>query len=1331
MDSPLFVVGIGASAGGLDSLERLFAQMPSKTGMAFIVVQHLSPDFRSVMDELLARRTGIPIMLVEDGVRVEADHIYLIPPKKEMIISGGRLLLSDKGTSAELTLPIDIFFRSLAQDAGPRAIGVILSGAGSDGARGIRDIHEAGGFVVCQDEESAAFDGMPRSALDTGVVDHVAQPAAIPGVLVDYVQRMNSGDYLPAIEAQPASRGLGAVFRLLQHACGIDFSNYKPNTVIRRVERRLHITQTRDLDAYVDRLTGDPDELDALYRDLLIGVTRFFRDQEAFELLERTIIPEMLARTSGDELRIWVPGCATGEEAYSLAILCHEQLLKNGDKRRLKIFATDVHQGSLDFASRGLYAEDSFSRMSPARLERYFERQGGMAQVSSELRQAIVFARHNVIREAPFTRLDLVSCRNLLIYLQPLAQKRAIGLFHFALKHRGILFLGPSESTGALADDFETLNQHWRIYRKHREHRVAPETRMILPRRDDLRVSVTTLAGGQYSLAQTMNIYDSLLEEHMPPSLLVDERRTLIHTFGGAARFTRIRDGRPSLDVLDVVDPDLRAPLGGALQRATKDSGPVVYRGVNLQIDGEPALFKLTVRRFVSKNAAAPHFLVQLERTNQAPKPPSSETQIDLDEISRERVENLELELRYTKETLQATIEEVETSNEELQAANEELTAANEELQSTNEELQSVNEELYTVNAEYQKKIAQLTELTNDMDNLLQSTEIGTIFLDQELCIRKFTPRMHSIFNLLPQDVGRSLASFRNTLNDGDLMVDIASCQRSGRVIEREIRDPAGNWFFLRILPYRTGAGAAQGVVLTLVDINSLKLAENALFRERYLLESLMNSVPDAIYFKDAKGRFVRVNPAMARRLGIDDPTQAIGRHAASFGGHDITVHTGADRESSIDGEGAYRLEQTTSADGVHEWLAVTRHKLRDADGADVGTFGVARDVTKEKAAEDEIRSAVVRRDQFLAMLSHELRNPLSAVAVASRMLSQHVEDPSGKKFVSIIDRQSHQMTRLLDDLLDANRITHNKIELNRRVFDLRTVVEEAVAVVQTTARGAAPALMVNLPEHPVLVRADRVRLQQVVINVLGNALKFTPAEGNIALRLSAQEERAVLLVKDDGAGMDSALLANIFELFVQGAPTLARTEGGIGVGLALVRKIVQLHGGDVRAHSDGPGKGSEFCVELPLAEHGAVPDYESRRPVAPASPILHVVLVDDNPDGCDMMRALLESLGHKTDCAYDGVSAVEMIQKAKPHVAIIDVGLPKLNGYEVVARLRTDEEPSTYLVALTGYGRPEDRTAAIEAGFHEHLVKPLRFDDLRRVLDLAATKNASEDASE
>jgi two-component system CheB/CheR fusion protein len=985
---PRHVVGIGASAGGLDPLVRFFDNLPRDTGMAFVIVQHLSPDFRSLMDELLARHTPLPIQLVENGMPVEADHVYLIPPKKEMIISGGRLLLSERDRQQELTLPIDVFFRSLAQDCGDRAVAIVLSGGGSDGSRGIRDVHDAGGLVILQDLESAQFDGMPRAARDAGVANLVLAPEDMPQGLLEHAVRRNQA--VPAPKA-PEPEGLEAVYRMLQDEFGIDFTHYKPSTVTRRIERRLALARSQDIEEYLQRLRSEREELDALYCDLLIGVTRFFRDKEAFDLLERDVLPELLRREGPETpLRLWIAGCATGEEAYSLGIAIHEVMGRLGE-RPVKIFATDVHRGSLERAALGVYEEDAVVNVSPDRLARYFTRSGNTYQVVPELRQLIVFAQHNVIRDAPFTRLDLITCRNLLIYLQPAAQQRVLSLFHFSLNQDGVLLLGPSETLGPLAHGFEVLDKHWQLYRKQRETRMPVDTRRPLGLPTAVRPAIAPLQPQppRHSLAQLLGTYDTLLAESMPPSLLVNDRAELVHVFGNASRFLRIRDGRPGLELHELIDGELKTILAGALRRAVADPSTIVFKGVRAGGDGDDTLYKISVRGVRARSGNAPHVVISFEAMDGTPRPAAPpETEIDLDQVSRQQLAALEEELGYTKENLQAAIEQLEASNEELQASNEELQSSNEELQSTNEELQSVNEELYTVNAEYHRKITELTELTNDMDNLLASTEVGTIFLDSQLRIRKFTPQVAETFDLLPHDQGRSIETFAHKMDHPELLEDLRRVLKTGQPVERDLVDLKGKSFYLRVLPYRV-KGAADGVVLTLIDVSGLKAAEDALFHERYLLNSLLASVPDAIYFKSAQGRFIRANQVMATRLGLRDAAEAVGKTAFDLPARETALALHREDEVVLrTGEPQlYRLERRLAADGGEVWDLVSRLPLRDRDDRIVGVIVVLRDVTEAKRAEAKIQEAVRRRDQFLAMLSHELRNPLGAMVTATSML--------------------------------------------------------------------------------------------------------------------------------------------------------------------------------------------------------------------------------------------------------------------------------------------------------------------------------------------------------
>ncbi|MEO8703249.1 MAG: chemotaxis protein CheB, partial [Kofleriaceae bacterium] len=708
--SPLYVVGVGASAGGLEALQHFFDNIAADTAMAFVVVQHLSPDFKSLMDELLGRHTELPIHLVEDGMIVEAGHVYLIPPKKEMIISGGHLLLTERDRQQELTLPIDVFFRSLAQDCGRRSVAVVLSGSGSDGSRGIRDVHNAGGLVIVQDIDSAQFGGMPRTAVETGVADWVLPPMQMPRVLEAHCKRGGKPRALVIDENAPrlakSTVAFDDVYRMLEVEFGLDFTNYKPSTVTRRIERRLRLAHADDIQEYVARLRKDRSELDVLYRDLLIGVTRFFRNEEAFQIIEQRILPELVKNSSpGKPIRVWVPACATGEEAYSLAILLHEATAGTHD-RTFKIFATDVHRGSLELAGRGFFGEESLANVSQERRERYFTRAGSGYQLLPELRQSIVFAPHNVIKDAPFTRVDLVSCRNMLIYLQPTVQQRVLNQFHFALNRGGVMFLGPSESPGALLKDFEAIEPYWRIYRKHSDVRNPVDPR-LQPRHSDPRPVPTApmTPFARQSMTSLLATYDVLLEEQMPPSLLINDRGELVHVFGGASKFLKPRDGRQALDAIEQVAEPLKLVLTGGLRRARLSPDPIVFRNVRF-LDGSATLMlDITLRRIKPRNTEIPCILASFQTLDSAPSAETVATQVDVGDLSRDQMGTLQAELDYTKENLQAAIEQLEAGNEELQSSNEELMSSNEELQSTNEELQSVNEELYTVNAEYQSKI--------------------------------------------------------------------------------------------------------------------------------------------------------------------------------------------------------------------------------------------------------------------------------------------------------------------------------------------------------------------------------------------------------------------------------------------------------------------------------------------------------------------------------------------------------------------------------------------------------------------------------------------------
>jgi two-component system CheB/CheR fusion protein len=1338
-NQPLYVVGIGASAGGLEALERLFRKVPVDTGMAFVVVQHLSPDFVSMMDELLVRQTVLPVHTVSDGMEIEPNAIYLIPPRKEMIISGGRLLLTDKDPAQGLTLPIDLFFRSLAQELGSQAIGVILSGTGSDGSRGIRAIHEAGGLAMVQQEDTALFDGMPKSALATGTIDLVLPPEELAAALGRFARYGRSQLHSPA--AGPlVEDAMQKLLRLLRELHGIDFALYKQSTVLRRIERRLLMSQSGDLDEYVRQATSNPHELSSLYRDLLIGVTQFFRDREAFELLENDVLPELLAKIPpNEEFRAWVAACATGEEAYSLAILIHEQLTRLGRPLRGKVFATDVHQTSLDAAGAALYSEENLAGVSPERLERYFVRQGDRYQVCSELRQMIVFAPHNLLKDAPFTRLDLVTCRNLLIYLQASAQRKVISLFHFGLKAGGVLFLGPSENVGELEEEFTPIDRHWKLYRKRRDVRLPAEVR--LPPTVGLPLRRASRSAAAPPDVELLRVYDELLDQFIPAGILVNRQHQVVHVFGNAGQYLRFKPGRPSTDVLDMFEPELKTAVAGALQRAEKDMTRVSLSGLSIGRASERRTVTLTVLPLI-RQVSEPHLLVTLDEIRPAAAPESRSEPYNVGEVSRERISDLEDELRTSRENLQATIEELETSNEELQATNEELIASNEELQSTNEELHSVNEELYTVNGEYQRKIAELTEMTDDLENLLQATSIGVLFLDKQLGIRKFTQPISGLFNIVKQDVGRPFQNFTHNIEFPDLIQRVQEVLDSGRPLEREVVDRFGGWHLMRILRYRSSAGA-DGVLLTLVGIQSLKEAAADLRAKQRELQGILDNSPALIFAKDLDGRYVMLN-RQAKRIFRVSADEAQGKTVRELlpAGAALQVEQ-QDLEVLKTGK-TTQTELTFKVRGRKRTYLSIKYPLQDDAGKIVGISGFWTDITAQKRVQEISHEAVAQRDRFLAMLSHELRNPLAAVQNAAHLLA-HLGGslPAGDRTASgvaglseeieVILRQSKHMGRLLDDLLDIARVSQGKIVLRREQLELGRTAADALTNVRSVAASRGVRLVAHTCESPLIVEGDADRLQQVQVNLLVNAIKYTPAGGEVQFSLEQVGDQAEIRVRDSGLGMTKKLLRKVFELFVQGDNTLDRADGGMGVGLTLVRSIVDLHSGTVAADSGGPGQGSTFVVRLPLAaeESGHRPDQVRAATVSceAAAPQdgqpcrgLDLLLVEDNDDAREVLARLLETYGYTVRAAADGDAALALLDQHLPDVALVDVGLPRISGYDLAARIRT-RWPGTrpYLIAVTGYGRPEDRDRALAAGFNEHLTKPVHIDHLRGILDEAA----------
>lgn len=852
------VVGVGASAGGLEALEELLKVMPADAGLALIVVQHLSPDYRSHMVPLLAKHTALPVCAAEDGMPLAPNAVFVIPPKKVLTVSGGALRLTERGPG--LVLPVDILFKSIAEEYREQSAGVVLSGTGSDGVRGVRSIKEAGGLVLVQEPATAKFDGMPRSAASNGLADFVAPVRELPAKLVAYASRSRGLlSVSPEDAAAPRATALDAIFGLLRRQTAVDFSGYKPTTVMRRIERRLAITQSASVDDYLSLLQRSPPEVSALFREFLIGVTRFFRDPDTFEQVRRDVIPSLVEKTRpGESVRIWVPGCSTGEEAYSLAMLFEEHFESGGRPRDVKIFATDIDAGALEAASAGLYHDSIAMDVSPERLSRFFVHRGDSYQIARFVRQRVVFANHDLTRDAPFSRVSMISCRNLLIYFSTPLQARVLGSFRFGLKPGGILLLGSSETAGDFPD-LTPIPGAAKLYRRSVTPARGRDARAGASEPVALAATPRSAPGVELD-ARLLPAYDALIRACVPPTVLINDQHEVLNFFGEPSPLIRLGSGTPSLNLLELLPSSVASVVGLATHRALRDGEDVSY-GPLITEEGTLQLGVRTVPGSLDRRELLVSFA--LSNKSELALEPTSNVSID----AQQQIGDLRQELQFSRESLQATIEELETSNEELQAANEELLASNEELQATNEELQSVNEELHTLNAEYQRKIEELVVLNDDIHNLLLSTRIGLVFLDGTLRLARYTPPMTRLMNLLPRDVGRPIhdIAFKFDATWFNEALQTVLTTRTAMDLEHTLDD--GSTFLIRVAPYVAEGASRRGLVVTALDVTHARAVEQ---RIAYVLDAL----PFQVSVLDRQGTIVIVNREW-RRFGRDNGAES------------------------------------------------------------------------------------------------------------------------------------------------------------------------------------------------------------------------------------------------------------------------------------------------------------------------------------------------------------------------------------------------------------------------------------------------------------------------
>jgi two-component system CheB/CheR fusion protein len=1327
---PFCVVGIGASAGGLEAAKELLSALPADTGMAFMLVLHLPAHHESMLSEILARVSRLPVNEVRNGVEIARDHVYVLPAGSDLEIENGHLTLRDRAIDQSHYRPIDHYFHTLAACQGEKAIGVILSGTGSDGTLGIQEIKAAGGITFAQDN-TAQQTSMPRSAIVTGAVDFILSPRDIAAEL----RRIGSHPLVaaePLEEREPAD--LEPILEILRHTAGVDFAHYKRNTLYRRIARRVVLHKLEGIADYVRFLQSNPGESEALYQDILINVTSFFRNPEAFEALKSDVFPRLTHnRSRHDPVRIWTLGCSTGEEAYSLAMAFAEFTESTGHPLPLQIFATDLNGVSIDKARTGVYSRSAVQDVSSERLRRFFVEVDGNYRISKTIRDACVFARHNVLSDPPFSRVDLVSCRNMLIYLGAEIQQKVIPILHYALRPDGCLWLGTSETIGSYRELFDLQNTRYKIYIKKSVPGELPVNVMTHP------ANLVRVAGAEGLSERPGGAADSqkeidrlLISRYAPPSVLIRGDLEILQYRGNTAPYLAPAPGKASLNLLKMLREDLVLGVRSALKRAKADEMPTRQEGLRLDVNGEeravnvevipvkpPGVQRADVFMIVFDDVTESRAVTRKLKSDQAVKDTDASTQ----EIAR-----LKQELTATREYLQSVIEQQEAANEELQSANEEVQSANEELQSINEELetskeeiQSSNEELATVNDELQARNSELAQTNNDLINLLSSVQVAIVMLGPNMRIRRFTPMAEKLLNLIPTDIGRPVSDIKVNLDVPDLDAMLAEVIDTMAAREREVKDREGRWYLMRIRPYRTLENKIDGAVIVLIDVHTIKRNEELLRQQTELL----NQAHEPIIMWEIDGAITYWNKAAEDTYGFTRE-QALGRKC-----HEL-LHTSPPFDSfssELERERHWSGELIQMRRDGQKIIVDSRMVMVQEPKGNKLVVEASRPITVRKESDqilrrlaDDLVSADRHKDEFLAMLAHELRNPLAPLRTAVSLLqAPEASERDKQRVLGIMDRQINNMTRLIDDLLDVSRITLSQIELRAERVDVVALVLRAVEQSESYFKPRDRSLQLILPTQPVYVAGDPVRLEQVIGNLLHNASKYTDKGGNVWLTVeqcpgaqnaTAQRE-VVISVKDDGVGIEPDKLGHVFDLFMRATRSIDQKYGGLGVGLTLVRRLVEMHHGTVEARSEGPGKGSEFIIRLPAlalaAETAAAATAQARpRDDTPR----RVLVVDDSVDHAETLAIALRARRHEVQVADNGARALEIAAAFAPQIALIDIGMPEMDGYELARRLRHKMSGERVkLIALTGFGQESAKQRAREAGFDAYLVKPVEIE--------------------
>jgi two-component system CheB/CheR fusion protein len=1327
------IVGVGASAGGLEAITEILRYLGDEPGMAIVFIQHLDPKHASMLTELLARATGMHVQQVTDSVMIEANHVYVIAPNTCIGVRKGFLFIEPR-QPATPHMPIDHFFRSLAEDQGGKAIGVVLSGTASDGTLGLKAIKEAGGITFAQDPESAKYDGMPRSAIVAGCVDQILSSEAIAQELIRLCQHPYVNRPRPPEEVPLNEKGFDDILNILRTAKGVDFNHYKPGTVRRRVMRRMAIHRLETPAQYAAYLKNKRDEVDLLFNDILINVTSFFREPATFTALTTHVLPALIKKRSHeDAVRVWVPGCATGEEAYSVAICVLEYMRQTGVEIAVQLFGTDLSDGALEQARAGIYPQSIEADVSPERLRRFFVATNGTYQIARSVRDMCIFARQNVTKDPPFSKLDLITCRNVLIYLDATLQGKVMRLFHYALKPSGFLVLGASETIGNASDLFGPVDRQHKIYtRKPTPATIVNDFSSYeepFPH-EAVRKPVSVVG----NMDDPGNKVDQLLlARYSPPGVLVDSELRVLQFRGDTSAYLRHPPGSATLKLTKLARGSLAAEVRKLMQYPEVRTSGLKSKPVSVSLDG--AERKIAISILPVQAAPQPQYLIVFEhaiaperRTAKAPLPGKSTT-------LTARLAELEDELAGTKRYLHAVIEEQEAASEELKSAHEEVQSSNEELQSTNEELltakeelQSTNEELTTVNDEMQSRNAELQQINNDLLNLLSSVNIPIVMLGNDLRIRRYTPHAEKILNLLPTDIGRPVSDFRLKIALPDLAALCHEVIDSLVPKEREVQDSEGRLYSMWLRPYRTADNRIDGVVLALFDVTERKEAAELRYRRLFEMSRHGIVIADA-----TTGEILDVNPAITKMLGY----QRTGLVGAKF------WESGLFRGSEVDESILTDLQNT---EHLHRNLML-RPESGEPLAVDIGAslywegerkvvqFNIHdASIRRRIEAELELRDHAKQRDQQLDAVgrlaggvAHDFNNLLTAILGYTDLLNRHLGgDEAAAELLEEVRSGTERAIGVTRQLMAFGR----QQSVSPEWLDLNRVIEDTRQILSVMTRDGID-LAFDLQPDLEGVRADRTQVEQILLNLMLNARDAMPDGGTVSIATSnvaADDEFArghpgvppgkyvSLTVRDSGAGMDKQTQSRMFEPFFSTKP------GGAGLGLSTVADIVRQNDGYISAYSQ-LGAGTTFSIFLPPADGGGAAREIQAADAAQARGTETILLVEDEHPVRGLARRFLEARGYRVLTASSGPEALRIAREKNLAIDLLvtNVVMPKMSGRELALQLAS-ERPEMPVLYISGH--PQDALAphGVLANGIDLLPKPFTEEALaarvREILD-------------